>query len=330
MSRFLLALAVASVAGLVLGVALAPAGRRPASRILAEHDAVKLPGGFLDDEQVKELERACRRRCALDQELLVAWPDHARAPALAGERWAYLENTFGEHDAVLEETARVLSGSPSRALAGRARYARAWSALGSPRIEVAECLRLVDEARAAGVNEEYVATMLLRAAQERTADPELQRKLCARIADDLPRAVVMKKEAQEWESVLAHVGRPLELDFVDPATGRDASLARWSGHPVLVHVRRASDWKPLPESALVELEQRWSGLSLVAVQVVIGVPDSPAARPDHRIVAPLDDPRTSWEARFGIRKTPAFLLIDANGRVAAVSQRLDGIESRLR
>jgi len=66
------------------------------------------------------------------------------------------------------------------------------------------------------------------------------------------------------------------------------------------------------------------------VQLVIGAPDSPAARPDHRIVAPLDDPLTSWESRFGIRKTPAFLLIDVNGRVAAVSQRLDGIESRLR
>src|SRR5262249_47211110 len=174
-------LAIAALAGLALGVVVAPAARRPASKILAERDATKLPSGFLDDAQVAELDRACRERCRLDKELLDAWPYHARAREVAEERWALLENTFKEDDTVLEETERVLASSPSKKLARKAAYARAWSALHSPKVPTEEALQRADEARAAGTSDEWFATLLLFAAQEQTADPAIQRRLCDRI-----------------------------------------------------------------------------------------------------------------------------------------------------
>ncbi len=320
MLKFIVFLFLALVLGFTIGLALSPGARRSAAHILAERDAVKLPGGFLDDAGVKELERCCRRRCDLARELMDAWPGHVRVPEVAAERWAFLGNTFAEHDTVLEEIEHLLADSPSKALELRAKRARAWSGLHSERIGLAECLGFVDGARAAGADDEWTATMLLYAAQERTADPDEQRRLCTRVHDELPRAIVMKRDVGVWERLLSHVGAPFELDFVDLATSRLASIIEWRGKPILIHARRAHDWAPLPENALREIEDRHRDIGLVAVQLMMGEPGSPADRPDRQIIAPDDDPMNSWEMRYGIRKTPMFLVVDAQGRLRSVSQ----------
>jgi hypothetical protein len=95
-------------------------------------------------------------------------------------------------------------------------------------------------------------------------------------------------------------------------------------HVLDIHVRRASDWKPLAESALRAVEERHAGL--VALQLFIGAPRTPVDRADRLLVASDDDPMRSWEMRFGIRKTPTFLVVDAEGRLRGVSQGLEAAE----
>src|SRR5262249_12095579 len=111
-----IALALAVVLGLGAGVAFSAAARRPPRAILAELDRPKLPGGFLAEGGTAMLGAACRKRADLELELYQTWPRHPRVPPALEERWAFLENTFSEHERVLAETEELLAQRPPRRL----------------------------------------------------------------------------------------------------------------------------------------------------------------------------------------------------------------------
>jgi len=324
-----IAVALAAALGLGAGVALSAASRRPADAILAELDGVKLPTGFLDEANAKLLIEACRRRADLELELFETWPNHARVPSALSERWAYLENTFHEHDRVLSETEAVLAHrNPSR-LASVARRARAWSSVNAEHVAVDECLRRIDAARPAATDDEWTAAMLVQLASYRTVDPELQRSLCRRVVGSPKLPPESRVDAEEWLTLVAKVGRPLALDFDDVESKAPASISEWKRRPVLVHVRRASDWQPLQPPELRAIEERHRDVRLVVAQVLIGKPETEFERWERTLVAPDDGTLTGWDMRFGIRRTPLFLLADAAGVLIGVSQALAPLEARL-
>ncbi len=317
-TRYSIALTLAVVLGLGAGVALSAASRRPARAILSELDALKMPSGILDDESLKLLLEVCRQRTDLEQELFDTWPEHARVPKALEERWALLENTFHEHERVLAETEQVLAHGCSPRLSLVARRARAWTSVNAEAVAADECVRRIDAARLRGTDDDRTAAMLVQLAAYRTADPELQQKLCRRVLDAAGLASESKQDAQNWLSLVERVGRPLSLDFDDAESGAPASIAGWMGSPILLYVRRASDWEPLEERDL-----RPSGCAVV--QVMIGKPAAPGDRFERCFVAPDD-----WDSRFGIRKTPLFLLADAAGALVGISQSREPLENELR
>jgi hypothetical protein len=136
-------------------------------------------------------------------------------------------------------------------------------------------------------------------------------------------AAELREEARNWRALLERVGQPLDLGF------QGFSLAPWRGQPLVLHVRGASDWQPVPERQLAELEQRSEPCAAAVVELVIGTPDAPAARGNRRIVAPPCGDFDPWQFRFGIVQTPIDLVVDANGTLRVVTHRLTTAECAL-
>lgn len=307
---------------LLCGVApLCVPAPRATDVIIAEHDAVKYPG-FIDNISLADyralLLPPSRTQCDTAKELFEHHPDHAQVPRLMRTRWTLLVNVFEEPGRTLSETAAVIRGDHPAALVRQAHLLRAFAGLHDPSLGQRERFAYVREAVKRYPDDRTWCPKLLETlALEHVADPERQRKICELAVDRYGKRAV---RARNHLKLLDKIGTKLELQFTDVLTGQPAGLE--PGRANLVYIWWPSEKHHARVRALHEVE----GMPVLFVYWG-GAKDPESVRAAARrakITKPLwfEGDFEGWAWRLGVRTSQTYLLVDGEGRLVAVTERL--------
>ncbi|MFN0059806.1 MAG: TlpA family protein disulfide reductase [Planctomycetota bacterium] len=334
------------------------AAKRAPEQILADFRSIKIPSfqptGMSAAEYSQLIVDACRRQGELALEMFRGHPAHSKTASLLETRWTVMINALDASEDSYRETGDLLTaGAAPRAVLDVALALRAYSALGLDSIALADKVRLVDAALAAPRPHSYCSYLLERLALDHMLEPAEQLKALRRAAelaqdDELP-------ELKRQIAMLERVGKPFAMRFTDPRDQREVDVSALAGRYVLLHMwsffplcedymneREAGEIVELKalRASFPQLEiitvNRWADPELVAEFVR-------RARP-HEIPWPLfydaytpqpndgvNDWRRvkSWMSRNGLGDAPRYVLLDAQGRFAAFSTRVETLRSVL-
>jgi hypothetical protein len=291
----------------------AAAKDREAADLVREFDSIRIPWGLdVPEEEYEALVRErCGRQCEIAQEVCARFPDHPRAPKLAAARWTLLLTVFDDPARVLAETA----DAPPR-LRREATFARAHATLESAEATIGEKLRRVREVTDGDARED-VAFLLLELAKNHVPGPAKQREILEKVAGAWP-GTEAERAARAQLRGLANVGTRFDLDLGEPILGAKGGDAERT----IVHIW--STWATRDRKDLAAL-RRIGGVRVWSV--VAGEGEEPVARA-RRLVGDVpgnwavfvraDD---GWWDRMGLDGWPAFLLLDREGKVLAVTGR---------
>jgi hypothetical protein len=340
----------ASVVVAVATTCLATLGDREPVAILRDFDAVSYPSfsDGSDPESIarftKTIDEAAKRQEELALELLAAAPAHPRLAEVMERRWALLVNVGGETARVLEESEPFVAreapaASRSTELRRVAFAARAHAAVEARDLEFARRRELVEAALAANPTDELAAESLLQLVTRCSADPALQREALARLVRDFGTSEALGRELTRFQRLLERIGTKVDFGRGDVARAIDESASSGgTRRPCVVASFPSPDatLEAQETAAAKQLHERFAarGLELVLVHALF---DGDTEEERRARIAKLglpgraaferwspDDPGVATRV-FDVNASPFAALIDAEGRLVAVSFRLESL-----
>jgi hypothetical protein len=330
----------------VLALAAAP-GDRPAAAILRDYDAVSYPS-FSDGSDPESIARfrraiddASHHQEALALELLAAHPRHERVPELLRRRWQLLVNVDHDFARVHDETTRLVRAASDERLVPVARAVGAWACVDDERLPFERRRAEVEGALEVAPSDELVQSAYVDLARRHSCDVAFQRQAVARILELDREGRGARDFAGSLGRTLDRVGRTADAELVDAPTGRAFTLASLRGHPVLI------TFFPLPDSDQEGDEaatlRRFAAafaprdLEIVSVHATFGDGDEAGRRaalaklelPGRRHLDTRPFDATLEKELAGATEVPLSLLLDAQGRLVALTFRTAALEPAL-
>ena len=303
---------------------LAWSEERTAETILSEYDGVRYPGfrsDLSEEEYGKLVKTASRQQCKLAKELYDKHPGHERIAKVMESRWILSLNVFGAVKTVLTETDAVIARKGGDELTKRALICRAWAALLGSSVPIEKRFTYVKEAIAANPKDGVWGPALLhRLAVGHVANPKRQREILELLVKRYKGGETVMA-ARSHLKLLQKVGKPVELEFKDARDGKPAGLGRLRGQKVVIwrwwaSKRKARGWVPQLKRLDVPVLCVHEGMEpakVVAVAKDLDMPWPQLAEADFL---------GGWARKFGIHGLK-FLLIDEEGRLSAVTSRVE-------
>lgn len=316
----------------VLAAQEAQPAPRSADDILREFDRVSMPGmsDGNDAESARRfhaaIEAASRTKTDLALELLQAWPDHPRLPAVLGDRWALLANALHDQDAVIVETSMLLENQTlGRDLRIAATHARTHSLLLSTQATTAEKLRAVRELVAADPENELTGIALVDLVADHLADPAMMRPLLAAAETRWPNSNYVARPVRRWLALLDLVGKPFAAQV--PAEALPAFDLATSTSARFTIVQAWMGWVPTaagrPEIEALRALRDASGGDVALVGMYAEFRGQRGTPED----VPIDWPQIElpggkgMHTPFGAPRLPVYFVLDADHKVLAVGGR---------
>jgi thiol-disulfide isomerase/thioredoxin len=330
-----------SLGCVLASVAVALGADRPASDILKEIDAVKMPAldrtkvrdqGYVQ-EYIKKREEATKTRGKLILELYEAAPQNERVPALMAERWGSTNPSGPQGDALIKEIDNVLAHSKNEKLKVEGTYVKAMAQVFKSRQNAEAKLDTAElEAFIQLAPKDPRAGRLLYIAASSVTDPKTKAALEDRILKDYPDSqfTTMIKGARRQRD---GVGKPFELEFSDATKGTTISMATLKGKVVVVDfwatwcgpcVAEMPNMKKLYEKYHPQGVE-FLGISLDQPKEQGGLDALKKYVKDQDIRWPQYYQGKGWESDFsrswGINSIPAMFLVDQEGKLVTIEAR---------
>jgi hypothetical protein len=324
---------------------------RAAATIVKEFDALHSPGFSMQydtDEFDRRLRAVLNGQDALAIEMYRAYPKHAETPRMLTTRWCNQLNYFHTAREVLDETQRIDDAFHALPVGVAARIANADAAIRIDELKNDEVFARI-EALAEHAHDEPVriADLFQQFARRRIADPARQRELFERAATfaRFDASAPADDYRDRLLRVLDHVGRPIALDFDDALGGARWKLGEQRGHWVLVHCSDLNRWdvqqtgRDDEANELKSLEPALQNLDVVLVTVNEAVSSDTldavrsrarASQVDWPVFFERDDGEHTWKSHLGINEQVVYLLVDSDGKLAAVCARPKPLVEMLR
>jgi len=330
-----------SLGCVLASAALALGADRPASDILKDIDAVKMPA--LDrtkvrdrvyvQEYVKQHQEATKTRDKLILELYKAAPGNERIPTLMAERWASTPPSVPQINALIKEIDDVLAHTKNDRLKVEGTYIKAQAKLfmdrqnGEGKLDTTAIdafIRLAPKDPRAG--------RLIYMAAMTTSDPKTKTALEDRILKEFPDSQftpMIKGARRQREGI----GKPFELEFTDASSGSTISMGTLKGKVVVVDFW--ATWcvpcvAELP--AMKKLYEKFHGQGVEFLGVSLDQPKEQGGLEalkkfvkEKEIPWPQYYQGKYWDSDFsrswGINSIPAMFLVDQDGKLVSVEAR---------
>jgi thiol-disulfide isomerase/thioredoxin len=332
---------VLSLGCFLASAALALGADRPATEILKEIDAVKMPTldrtkvrdqGYVQ-KYVKEHEEATSTRGKLILELYKAAPDNERVPALMTERWANTPPMGPQIDALLKEIGDVLAHTKNEKLKVEGTYVKAQAQVfksrqqgdGKPDLSAIDAFILIAPKDPRASSLMFMAAMAAR-------DPKTKTAIENRILKDYPDSQftsMIKGGRRQREGI----GKPFELEFTDASNGSTISMSALKGKVVVVDFWATWCGPCVAElPAMKKLYEKVHGQGVEFLGVSLDQPKDQGGLDalkkfvkEKEIPWPQYYQGKGWESDFsrswGINSIPTMFLVDQEGKLVSVEAR---------
>jgi thiol-disulfide isomerase/thioredoxin len=327
----------AAVACGLLAWTAALAADRPADKILADIEAIKVPSV----ESTKEPAEVSRRLKLADQkaklilELYKASPTNPELVRLMPERWQLRPSTAAAHQTTRSEISEILARNQNPKLVAEASFHKASLAIkNSTRLD--EIMPAIDDFAKRCPKDERVAELLFQVATN-AADKGKKSDLVARIEKNYPDSPAVKKLADRAsqtsipEDMSERVGRPFLLEFTDAIKGTPVSVQSLKGKVVVIDFW--ATWCPpcvaeMPNMKKIYAEFKDKGVEFIGVSLDKSKADGGLDRlkdfvAKNEIEWPQYYQGNWWQSEFSsswhISSIPCVFLVDAEGKLASVN-----------
>ena len=330
-----------SLGCVLASAALALGADRPASDILKDIDAVKMPA--LDrtkihdqayiHEYIKKREEATKTRDKLILELYKAAPDNKRIPALMAERWESTPPGGPQIDALIKEIDDVLAHTKNEKLKVEGTYVKAMAKLFKDRQHGVDKLdtTAIDAFIQLAPKDPRAGRLIYIAAMS-ASDPKTKAALEDRILKDYPDSqftAMIKGARRQREGV----GKPFELEFTDASSGSTISMSALKGKVVVVDFWATWCGPCVAElPAMKKLYEKFHGQGVEFLGVSLDQPKEQGGLDalkkfvkEQEIRWPQYYQGKGWESDFsrswGINSIPTMFLVDQDGKLVSVEAR---------
>ena len=322
-----------------LGLAsLAHGADRPADAILADYRAVVLPQYDATKKDSQDIQRyrdaynqAEARRSALALELFQTHPEQGEVPKLLLTRWPTLMLDPATASMIAAEITAALPRFTEPAQEREARFMRAIATIQANVDNPTAALPVVDEFVGSDPKDRR-APVLLSGFASGIDDVPLRIQILKRLLADYPGSP-QAESAQTTLDLLAHVGKPLDLEFVDAIRDETVSIQSLRGKVVVLDFW--ATWcgpcvAEMPRMKALYAEFHDQGVEFIGVSLDKpreegGLDKLKAFVKDKEITWPQYYQGQGFESEFsdrmGITMIPQLFLIDAEGKLAEINAR---------
>jgi thiol-disulfide isomerase/thioredoxin len=330
-----------SLGCVLASAALALGADRPASDILKDIDAVKLPA--LDPTKVrdrvyvqeyfKQHQEATKTRDKLILELYKAAPDNERIATLMAERWGSTPPGGPQNDALIKEIDDVLAHTKHDKLKVEGTFFKARAQLfkvrqhGEGKLDTTAIDAFIQLAP-----KDPRAGRLIYMAAVSATDPKTRTALEDRVLKEYPDSqfTPMIKGARRRRE---GIGKPFELEFTDAASGSTISMGTLKGKVVVVDFWATWCGPCVAElPAMKKLYEKFHGQGVEFLGVSLDQPKEKGGLDalkkfvkEREIPWPHYYQGKGWESDFsrswGINSIPAMFLVDQEGKLVSVEAR---------
>jgi thiol-disulfide isomerase/thioredoxin len=316
------------------------AGDQSPAQILEDLDRAQLPSfdpaknadASYSREFSKSLKDATERRAALILKLFQAAPDHERIPTLMAERWSV--RPYGlPKDTLRKEVDEVLARTRNQRLRIEGMFARSYARIFDRDLGSPPDLSIIDDFLKMSSNDPRGA-VLLDIAAKRADDAKTTTALEDRILRDFPDSLYARKiRGIRHRGEL--IGKSLNLDFIDVATGRRIALNDFRGRVVVIEFW--ATWcgpcvAEIPRMKEIYAKYHEKGVEFVGISL-----DRPADQggrmsllkfiKENGVAWPHYYQGNDWDSEFscacGVTSIPAIFVLDARGKVRSTDARGD-------
>jgi len=294
-----------------------------------------------EEPEIASIEEACRLEGEYARELLATDPLHPALPSLMRVCWAGMNEYLGESRQVIREAVDLLGSQPTIELSRAAYAAMSRAAILADDITLAERRLMVRRGATRARGDELAGAQLLELARLYATSPPEARELAMRVEREFADAAWLVARAAEWRQQLSRVGSRHRELFTDPGGVLFDSDA--AAGPRIIHY-----WSPVVAecerelAAVADLLARHAASGLVVAGIHAGTPPAESGP----LLAWLAAREANWPQRIDLAATdgtasgagttpvappaiPFALLIDPEGRIRMVSQRVEALEPML-
>ena len=330
-----------SLAALLTAATMAVADDRPASEILKEIDAVKMPqldrGKVRDQsyvqEYLKQRNQANETKARLILDLYKTDPGNDRIPKLMPERWASMTPFGTKGEALLKEIDEVLSKSKNAKLKIDGTYVKAQAQLvrSQQQRDGKADLSAIDDFIQLAPKDPRASQLVYMAAQS-AGDDEKRKAFEDRLLKDFPDSMYGKMitGARRQREGL---GKPFELEFTDAISGSTVSMNALKGKVVVLDFW--ATWCGPCVAEMPNMKELYKQFHPKGVEFIGVSLDNPKEQggldklktfvKEHEIAWPQYYQGKGWESEFssswGINSIPSMFVVDKEGNLASVEAR---------